>query len=258
MRELLAGLVLSQLFKQGTPVILGMLPAFFDMRGMANFYDAVSYVINLACAEMMAHYGLPHSGTSGSGPGWGPDLLAGGMHWMNHLTCCLGKVGLAPLCGGNFSSVAFSPPAVVYANQIIAQARQFSRGFRLDEKDVALNEIAAIGPGGNFLMADMTVKLCRELDYSNPIWPELSMEEWQERGMPRADTVLREYTLELLNSHPRPSDHDALMENGEAFINKMTNHLDNRRGRVTQMEIKNPSLKTKRRIFLCKLIAVNY
>ena len=67
-------------------------------------------------------------------------------------------------------------------------------------------------------MADMTVKLCREMNYANPIWPDLSIEEWQEKGMPRADTFLREYTLELLNSHPRPDDHDSLMEKGEAYI----------------------------------------
>ena len=216
--ELLAGLVYSQVLKEGTPIILGSLPAGFSMQAMQACYTPHTMLLNLACAEMMAHYGLPHSGTSGSGPGWGPDLLAGGMHWMNNLTSCLGKVGLAPFCGGNFSSVAFSPPAVVYANEIITQARLFSQGFSLDEIDVAVDEIAAIGPGGNFLMADMTVKLCREINYSNPIWPEISLEEWQEMGMPKAEKLLREYTLELLNNHPRPADRDALVEKGEAFI----------------------------------------
>jgi trimethylamine:corrinoid methyltransferase-like protein len=76
--ELLAGLVLSQLVKEGTPLILGSLPAYFDMKGMGSFYDVQSYLVDLACAEMMAHYGLPHCGTSGSGMGWGADLIAAG------------------------------------------------------------------------------------------------------------------------------------------------------------------------------------
>jgi len=93
--ELLAGLVLSQLLKEGTPIILGMLPAFFDMRWTANFYDSISYLLNLACAEMMAFYGLPHCGTSGSGMGWGADLIAGGHQWANHLGAIRGgHVGL--------------------------------------------------------------------------------------------------------------------------------------------------------------------
>lgn len=54
--ELLAGLTLSQLAREGTPIILGSLPAFFDMKEMTNFYDPHSLLLNLACAEMMAHY----------------------------------------------------------------------------------------------------------------------------------------------------------------------------------------------------------
>jgi len=216
--ELLAGLVYAQVLKEGTPIILGSLPAGFDMQTMQARYTPHTMLLNLASAEMMDYYKLPHSGTSGSGPGWGPDLLAGGMHWMNHLTSCLGKVGLAPFCGGNFGSVAFSPAAVVAANEIIAQARQFREGFNLDDEAVAPDDIAAIGPGGNFLMADLTVKLCREIDYSNPIWPDLSLEEWQKRDMPTAENLLREYTIDLLNDRTRPADHAALIETGEAYI----------------------------------------
>ncbi len=219
--ELLAGLVYAQVLKEGTPIILGSLPAGFDMQTMQARYTPHTMLLNLASAEMMDYYKLPHSGTSGSGPGWGPDLLAGGMHWMNHLTSCLGKVGLAPFCGGNFGSVAFSPAAVVAANEIIAQARQFREGFNLDDEAVAPDDIAAIGPGGNFLMADLTVKLCREIDYSSPIWPDLSLEEWQKRDMPTAENLLREYTIDLLNDRTRPADHAALIETGEAYIGKL-------------------------------------
>ena len=52
--ELLAGLVFSQAVRPGAPVVLGSLPAYFDMRTMVDFYDPRSMLINLACAEMMA------------------------------------------------------------------------------------------------------------------------------------------------------------------------------------------------------------
>jgi trimethylamine--corrinoid protein Co-methyltransferase len=106
--ELLAGLVFAQLVREGTPVILGSLPAYFDMQTMASFYDTTSYLLNLACAEMMAAYALPHCGASGSGIGWGPDLVASGHQWMNHLLSCLGDVGLVPFVGDVLGSKAFS------------------------------------------------------------------------------------------------------------------------------------------------------
>ena len=53
--ELLAGLVLAQLHPGGRlPVILGCLPASFDMRTMGSYYGPETMLINLACGEMMA------------------------------------------------------------------------------------------------------------------------------------------------------------------------------------------------------------
>jgi len=219
--ELLAGLVLSQLIKQGQPVILGNLPAYFDMKGMGSFYDAKSYLLDLACAEMMAHYHLPHAGTSGSGVGWGMDLLAAGHQWLNHLITCIGKVGLAPFVGDNLDSKAFSSAIIVYANEVIAQARLFAQGFALDGDAVALDEIAQVGPGGNFLMSDLTLKNFRQAYYRSDTFPNLTMEEWQAQGSPRADDLVRSHTRELLNRAKAPEDHAELMARGQEFIMRL-------------------------------------
>jgi trimethylamine--corrinoid protein Co-methyltransferase len=219
--ELLGGLVFSQLVKEGTPVILGSLPAAFEMRSMGNLYTPTSLVLNLACAEMMAHYGLPHAGASGSGSGWSADLPASGTLWINHLTGCLGRVGLAPFVGGNLGSLVFSPLLVVYANELIRQARLFGRGFSLDDASVALNEIESIGPGGNFLAADLTVKLCRQDNYDNSIWQHLTFDQWLAQGRPKAEDVLRRHTRDLLDNLRVPEDHDDLIAAGEAFIEKV-------------------------------------
>ncbi len=111
--ELLAGLVFSQLVKPGSPIILGSLPAFFDMKTMVDFFDPQTMLLNLACAEMMTHYQIPHAGTSGSANGWGADLIASEALCINQLTSCMGKVGLAPFVGGTLGSKVFSPEVVV-------------------------------------------------------------------------------------------------------------------------------------------------
>jgi len=220
--ELLAGLLLSQLIRPGTPIILGSLPAGFDMRSMMSLYTPHTMLLNLACAEMMAHYGLPHSGTSGSGPGWGADLLAAGGFWMNHFSSLLGKVGLAPFVGGNFDSMVFSPAAVVYADEVIRLSRIFADGFALDEASVALDETDAIGPGGNFLMADLTSTLFRDLPYDSLIWPSKTLDQWQANGSISADAVLRNYVRDVLNNLTRPTDHDDLLDRGHIFIDKLS------------------------------------
>jgi trimethylamine--corrinoid protein Co-methyltransferase len=218
--ELLAGLVLSQLAREGAPVILGSLPAFFDLKTMQDFYDPHTILMNLACAEMMAHYRIPHAGTSGSGVGWGADLLGGGLLWMNHLATCMGKVGLAPFVGGSFASKVFSPALAVYSDEVIAQARRFAQGFPLDDEWLSLDEIERKGPGGSFLDAPLTRKHFRQAYFESAIFPRLSLEKWEARSHPQAEQLLREHTQQLLEDCRPPDDHDELIARGEAFINQ--------------------------------------
>jgi trimethylamine--corrinoid protein Co-methyltransferase len=171
---------------------------------------------------MMNYYGLPHSGSSGSGPGWSADLNAIGILWMNNLSGCIGKAGLAPFVGGKFGSVVFSPHFVVYANEVIRQVRLFSQGFELDDSSVNIDEIATIGPGGNFLMADQTMQLFRETHFKDGIWPFLSLDQWQTGKHPNADAVLRRHTRDLLDNATPPGDHDELMDKGERFIREFS------------------------------------
>jgi len=49
----------------------------------------------------------------------------------------------------------------------------------------------------------------------------LTLEEWQARGCPKADELLKEYTIRLMADSKRPDDHAHLMAKGEAFIKKL-------------------------------------
>jgi trimethylamine--corrinoid protein Co-methyltransferase len=216
--ELLAGLTLSQLIREGTPIILGSLPACFDMKGMGTFYEPESYLVSLACAEMMAHYGLPHCGTSGSGMGWGPGLVAAGHQWVNHLVACIGGMELVPFVGDNLGAKAFSPAIAVYADEVIRKARRFARGFVLDDDSVGLDDIADVGPGGTFLSSDRTFELFRQTTDHADLLPSLTLEQWRDQGCPRSGQVLRRHTRELITELEGPAGCQDLIGRGEAFI----------------------------------------
>ena len=222
--EVLAGLTLGQLIKEGTPMILGNHPACFDMKGNESFYDPKSYLIDLACAEMMAHYRLPHSGTSGSGMGWGADLVAGGHQWFNHLISCLGQKALAPFVGDLLGSQVFSPNLIVYANEVIQQARLFREGFMIDDANIGLEEIAQAGPGGNFLTSNLTLKFYNNAREFSRIFDNLQIDEWQARGRPRTEDLVKEHTRQMLNESKPPENHAELLKQGESYINTLSSH----------------------------------
>ena len=216
--ELLAGLVIGQLYKEGAPMLLGMLPVYFDMKTLMNFYDPQSILVNLACAEMMAYYNIPHCGTSGSGTGWGMDLLAAETYWMNTLTFSLTKGGIAPFVGDTLGSKAISPLTFIYCHEIIDQALRFADGFQLDDAHVGLDEIHKVGHGKGYVSTPTTLKKYKTGYYKNPIFPRWSMEKWIEAGQPHVQKKLSEYAVEFLKDLPAPEDHDELLRKGEEFI----------------------------------------
>jgi trimethylamine--corrinoid protein Co-methyltransferase len=221
MAELLAGLVISQTVKKGAPILLGMLPVYFDMRTMLNFYDPQSILISVACSEMMKHYGIPHCSTSGSGTGWGMDLIAADTYWMNTLALLLSSGHLAPFIGDSLGSKSISPTTIVHVHEIIDQAMRFANGFQLDDVNSAVEEIHKVGPGRSFLNQPSTLKNYKTGYYVSRVYPRYSMEKWLEAGAPAARQVLREKTQDLLANLPVPDDHDELMGIGEEFIKKV-------------------------------------
>jgi len=216
--ELLAGLTLSQLIKAATPVILGSLPASFDMSGMGTFYQPQGYLISVACAEMMAHYGIPHCGTSGSGVGWGSGLVAAGHQWMNHILASVTAMELVPFVGDILGAKAFSPKVLVYADDVIREARRLAAGFEIDDASIGFEDIAEIGPGGTFLESERTFKRFREAYRQSDVLPLVTMETWQERGAPQAEETLRAYTRQLVAGLEPPNGYEDVITRGESFI----------------------------------------
>jgi len=217
--ELLAGLVFSQLLQEGSEIILGSLPAAFDMTSMGSLYTPSSYLLNLACAEMMNFYEIPHCGTSGSSSGRGADLQASGNLWLNHLSSCLGKIGCAPFVGGNFDSMAFSPSTVVLSGQIIGEARKFARGFELDKHSINLQEINLVGHGGDYFTSQQTLASLQELSQTEPLWSSLSLETWEQRDRPTVEKELIDQTRDLYARAQKESEASMeLIREGEQYI----------------------------------------
>ena len=219
--ELLGGLVLSQLAKPGAPIILGSLPMYFDMKTMIDFYDPQTHLINLGCAEMMADYGIPHAGTSGSGDGWGPDLLAAGASWMNQVTSVMGQVGLAPFVGSVLNSKAYSPAMTVYGDEVIGAVRLFAQGFSVDSASIGAEEaIEQLATEGHFLTSPSTLASYRSAYYPS-IFPRIGLEKWVDLERPRANARVRERARDLIAQAPAPEDQEEILAKGEDLIARL-------------------------------------
>jgi trimethylamine:corrinoid methyltransferase-like protein len=107
---------------------------------------------------------------------------------------------------------------VVYADEVIGQARQFSGGFELSGDAVSLDQIDKIGPAGSYLASKQTLTLFRDFSDQAPLWPVMSLHSWQEARCPRAEAQLRKHTAALLADTPGPGDMAHLRAEGIKFI----------------------------------------
>ena len=168
--ELLAGLVIGRPAEEGAPMLLGMLPVYFDMKTLMNFYDArrASWSLGLCRNDGVLWYSFIAVPCRAAGTGWGMDLLTAETYWMNTLMFTLTKGGIVPFVGDTLGCrKTMSPQTFIYAHEIIDQALRFSSGFQLDDTQVGLDEIHKVEAGKSYVSCADDAKKYRTGFYAN-------------------------------------------------------------------------------------------
>ncbi len=215
----LAGLVLMQLLNPGHACIFAVASGGFNMQ-RATYVGSSPEAVLLHCATaQMAHaYGLPFQGGSGIDSCL-PDAQAGYERMM--------QAGPMSLAGVNFIHLAFgmmdqlltsSYEQAVIDNEILTAAFRMAQGIEVTPESIALDQIRAAGPGGQFLQADYTLDNFRCLQWQPALTSRLIWEEWQRTHAgkdmrQRANDAARRI---LADHHPRP-----LSEAQEAELDRM-------------------------------------
>ena len=89
---------------------------------------------------------------------------------------------------------------MVLANELITMNRVFTQGVSFDDDALAVDVIDEVGPGGQFLSHDHTMRHWRNL-WTPALFDRQRLEPWMEKGSKNMRTRIREATLALLGSH---------------------------------------------------------
>lgn len=157
----LAGLVLSQLKREGTPYIVpgwgGEAP---DMATMVSTYcnpDPRGMALELA-----HYYSLPAFGIGGASESKLLDGQAGAEAALSLLADTLGGANLIHDMGYLESGLTFSLAQLVICDEIVGWIQHFMAGIEVNEETLALDLIDKLGPEGQFLDNDHTYNHFRE------------------------------------------------------------------------------------------------
>ena len=199
--EMLSGLVMHQLRNPGAPFLYGHGVHHLDMKEMISVYGAPEFQLaRIMAAEMGRFYGLPVWGYAGHSDSKVVDGQAAADAQLAVMVALMAQTNLNHDVGYLESGLTNSPEMMVLTNEIISQTRRFTQGVRLDGEALALDVIAAVGPGGEFLSTDHTMAHWREL-WLPQIFDRQRLEPWQEQGSKNVNDRLREKTIALMNEH---------------------------------------------------------
>lgn len=225
--EVLAGVVLAQLVRPGTPVVYGTATSNTDLRTGAPAIGSPESAVSVAvCAQMARHYRLPCRGGGALTDSPVPDAQSNYERMMVLMTSVLSGVnfmlhGLGIL--ESYLTVCYEQ--FVIDLELIAMLRELVRPLEINTETLALDTIHEVGPGGFFLDAPHTLRHHRHAHFLPHISQRLPYEQWVAAG--RQDAVQRANTRcrELLDSYVQPPVDSAAVGRLEAWVERRTDEL---------------------------------
>jgi trimethylamine--corrinoid protein Co-methyltransferase len=181
--EFLAAGVLTQMIRPGKAVIYNTLPTVADMRTGAYSPGAIETgMLHMACAQMARFYNVPSGGYIGLTNSKLNDAQSGYETGMSVVAGLLGGVDIFNMAGLLDSLMAFDYAKAVIDNDIALMMKRLKRGMEFSEADLALDQIAEVGPGGMFAGTEHTLERMRSTMYLTELADRDPRAQWQERG----------------------------------------------------------------------------
>ena len=127
------------------------------------------------------------------------------------------------------SGLIFSYAQLVIDNDIFKMIRKMMQGVLVDDENLAVDIIKSVGPGGDFLMQEHTMKYMRTLPSVPNLIERDNRENWLASGGKGLAERAAEKAAEILANHkPAPLSDNAksalrsVVEESDAEIEEMT------------------------------------
>lgn len=220
--EILAGIVLTQLIREGAPVVFSGSSSAAAMRYGTLSIGAPEMAVNTAATAQMARfYGIPSRGGGAVTDAKLPDAQAGMESMMSQLMATLSGIHFVLHSAGILEGyMTSSYEKFIIDDEICGMCKRIKRGETADPEKLALEVIAQVGPGGEYLTNMHTFKHFRNEFYAPIMEQRDSFIGWQEKGGESIEKVANRKWKEILAAYEEPGmPGDALAEL-EKYIEK--------------------------------------
>jgi trimethylamine---corrinoid protein Co-methyltransferase len=203
----LLGIVLAQLVREGTPVgVPGWNGGPYNLKTMVGNYVLADE--QGVPTEMGKYYSLPVFGLGGCTDAKVLDHQCGMEATISLTTALLHGANIVHDVGFMDSGLQGSLPLQVMANDTIGFLRAATRGVPVDEHTLALDVIEELGPTGDYLTHEHTLRNFREPYYSK-LADKGTYSQWVGRGATTMEQRAAKQVDKILEGHepePLPDD----------------------------------------------------
>ena len=136
----------------------------------------------VATAEMARYYNLPSRGGGMISDANAVDAQMGAEKMLNCLMPSLAGLNIANGIGMADSLNTVRPELMVIDNEIIRMVGHILKGFEVNQETIPLGLIGEVGPGGNYLTTEHTLKHFRRELWFTRLWDRKPWTVWEKEG----------------------------------------------------------------------------
>ena len=197
--EVLFGVVLTQLIQPGAKIVLKPDTDVFDMKTTQVTYDSPEQNLGkIAMVQLAKRYNIPIYGLAGGVECKVPDGEAAAEAMMGMLLNGLAGMTMNQSLGTLAFGLYGSPEMVVICDEIADMIRRVLTGIVIDDDTLAVDLIRQVGPGGDFLSQDHTVRYFRKELWFPKLFRRQTIEDWTNAGGKMIHQVAHERVLDIL------------------------------------------------------------
>ena len=223
--EILAGITLAQMVREGAPVIYGSTSSAMDMKTGALSIGAPALAKNInITAQMARFYKLPSRSGGGLTDALFPDGQAGVESALALATAARSGINfILHSCGILGSYIAMSFEKFLLDEELCGMLRQMLKPLDFSDESIDVEMIKKVGIGGQYLTNPKTFKLCRTEFFLPDLMSRSNYDAWSVAGKKKIHEVADDKLSKRLATYEKPDIDPTMEKELTEYVNRRKN-----------------------------------
>jgi trimethylamine--corrinoid protein Co-methyltransferase len=217
--QILTGLLIAQLMREGHPVVYCNAHTLFNMReGNPVIATPETMLLRFAGAQMARHYNIPSHSIGFDTDAHIIDQQGAWEKALSAMACITAGIDVMVNLGMYSTGLTVSYESLIIDHEVFSMLRRFQRGIEMSNEHLALDVMERIGTWGSYLSEEHTLRHFKSENWYPDISCRKLFERWVEDGAEDMLEVAHKKATQLLSEPAETYVDEDLMKNLDRVI----------------------------------------